>query len=224
MEITCENCDGKFKIADEKIPEGKTVSLSCPKCKNKISVKREVKQAVEGFETEDGEDLNYDFEEEMGDDYEPSERAFDFIEDEGKTALICESDPKLKKQVKPVLDFMEYHIVEVPTARDAIKKLRYNRYDLIVINELFDTKDPDTNGVLIYLSRLMMQERRKIFVTMLTQRFRTLDLMTSLGKSVNLIVNIKNMNDFEKILKHGVSDSEMFYRIYMENMKNSGKI
>ncbi len=224
MDITCDSCQSKFKIADEKIPEGKTVSLSCPKCKSKISVKQEEKEDVEGFETENSDNLSYDFDEDFGEDYDSSDKTFEFIEDEGKTAMICESDSEIKKQIKPVLDFMEYHIIDVGSARDAIKKLRYNKYDLIIINESFDAQDPDTNGVLIYLSRLPMIDRRNIFVTMLSNRFRTLDLMTSLGKSVNMIVNLKNLNEFENILKHGVSDSDMFYRIYQETLKNTGKI
>ena len=40
MEIICENCQSKFTIADEKIPEGRSASLTCSKCKQKISVRR----------------------------------------------------------------------------------------------------------------------------------------------------------------------------------------
>ena len=38
MDITCEKCQSKFKIPDEKIPAGKVVTLPCPKCKEKITV------------------------------------------------------------------------------------------------------------------------------------------------------------------------------------------
>jgi len=38
MDIQCDKCGGRFKIADEKVPAGKTVSLNCPTCKNRLSV------------------------------------------------------------------------------------------------------------------------------------------------------------------------------------------
>jgi len=38
MEVICKQCQSKFKIPDEKIPKGKIFSLTCPKCKNKISI------------------------------------------------------------------------------------------------------------------------------------------------------------------------------------------
>ena len=158
----------------------------------------------------------------LSDDYDQPDRSFEFIEDEGKTALICEEDTAIKEIIKPVLDFMEYHIVETNNAREAIKMMRYNTFNLIIINEEFDTRDPDANGVMIYLSRMQMMERRKMFVTMLSRRFYTMDHMMELNKSVNLIINLKNLDDIEKILKRGISDNDMFYRLYMENLKSMG--
>lgn len=244
MEIICDQCNRNLKISDDKIPENRNVIVRCPTCKNKISVHKE-KQRDDfesdeggfettdeggtetddgGFETADGEDTQFAFDDDYPEDYEQPDRMFEFIEDEGKIALICEMDQSVKEQIKPVLDFMEYHIIETNSARDAIKKLRYNAFNIIVINEEFDTSDPDANGILIYLERMQMQERRKIFVAMLSRRFQTLDHMTALHKSVNMIINLENLNEFEKILKHGISDSDMSYRIYMETLKNAGRL
>jgi hypothetical protein len=96
-------------------------------------------------------------------------------------------------------------------------------YDLIVVNESFDTKNPDSNGVLIYLERLTMGVRRKIFVAMVSSRYRTMDNMMAFHASVNLIINIKNIEDVGKILSRGITDTELFYRVYKETLKESGK-
>ncbi|MBW1897473.1 MAG: zinc-ribbon domain-containing protein [Deltaproteobacteria bacterium] len=259
MEIICDKCQHSLNLPDDKIPEGRTATLRCPTCKNKITVSREKKEDEFGFETDgddiatdgddiatdgddiatdgddiatdeggtetaDGKDSEFVFEDDYSEEYEQSDRMFDFIEDEGKTALVCEVDKSVKEKIKPVLDFMEYHIVEVNSAREAIKKLRYHVFDIIIINEEFDTRDPDANGVLIYLSRMQMLERRKIFVAMLSQRFQTMDHMTALHKSVNMTINLENLDDIEKILKHGLSDSDIFYRLFMENLKNTGRV
>lgn len=213
MDIICDACNAKFKIADEKLPVGKAVSLPCPKCKAKIVIqppppKKEI------AEDEIGD--FFSFTEAGTDDYNASEKPFDFVEEEGKTALLCDHDPELKKRVSEVLDILEYSITEVNSTREALKKMRYNNYDLIIVNEMFDTSDPDRNGVLIYLERLNMLTRRNIFVTLISSRHRTMDNMAAMQKSVNIIMNIANIDDFDKIIRRGIADNDLFYRLYKE--------
>ena len=215
MEIICQNCNGKLKVADDKLPEGKTVTLKCPRCQSKISVNRPAQKA----EAEDGafDDL-FDFDEDDGEGYDASEKPFDFIEEEGKTALVCESDTLIREKMRPTLDLMEYHITETPNSREALKKMRYHTYDLVLLNEYFDTRDPDANPVLIYIERLAMETRRNMFVTLLTTRFRTMDHMTAFQKSVNMIVNLRNIDDMDKILQRGMADYGLFYKVFKESL------
>jgi len=39
-----------------------------------------------------------------------------------------------------------------------------------------------------------------------------------LCKSVNLIINKKNLHDVERILSRNITEYEMFYRIYKETL------
>ena len=148
--------------------------------------------------------------------YDASDKPFDFIEEEGKTALVCETDPKVKGPIIENLHLMEYHITEVENSRSALKKMRYHIYDVVVVNESFDTSSPDANVVLIYLERLSMSVRRHMFVAMLSNRFRTMDNMIALQKSVDIILNIKNIKDVGKILSRGVTDKDFFYRAFKD--------
>jgi predicted Zn finger-like uncharacterized protein len=215
MEIICESCQSKFRIADEKLPQDKTAFLKCPKCQNRISVQPK-KSETAASDQPDVEDDFFSFDEDDGDAYDVSDKPFDFVEEEGKTALVCESDPMLNKAILPVLDVLEYHITEAKNSREALKTMRYHSYNLIVVNEYFDTEDPDTNGVLIYLERLNMAIRRDIYVAMLTRRFRTMDHMIAFQKSVNMIVNMDNIADFDKILRRGMADHGLFYQAYKD--------
>lgn len=217
MEIICENCQSKFRIADEKLPKDKAAFLKCPKCQNRISV-QPASRDKDAAEQPEVEDDFFSFEENEEDGYEASEKPFDFVEEEGKTALLCESDPMIKKVITPVLSVLEYHITEAKNGREALKTMRYHSYDLIVVNEYFDTKDPDANGVLIYLERLNMAIRRNIFVAMITRRFRTMDQMMAFQKSVNMVVNVDNIADFDKILRRGMADYGLFYQVYKDSL------
>ena len=213
MDIICENCRSKFKIPDESIPRGKTAKLPCPKCKKIISIKApETTNAAAGGEA-DSVAAEFGFDE---DGYESSDKPFDFIEEEGKIALVCESDTVIREGVVRALELLEYHVSEVADNREALRNLRYKVYDLVLVDEYFDTKDPERNGVLIYLERLHMDVRRNMFVTLISDRFRTMDHMMAFCKSVNLIINKKNIGEIEKILSRNISEYEMFYRIYKE--------
>jgi len=210
MEIICQNCNGKLKVADEKLPEGKAATIKCPRCQSRISVSRPAKKSDE--EDAAFDDL-FDFAEDDGDGYDAAEKPFDFIEEEGKTSLICESDGLIREKVRPTLDLME-----APNSREALKKMRYHTYDLVLLNEYFDTRDPDANAVLIYLERLAMETRRHMFVTLLTTRFRTMDHMTAFQKSVNMILNLRNIDDIDKILQRGMADFGLFYKVFKESL------
>lgn len=215
MDIICENCRSKFKIPDESIPRGKTATLPCPKCKKTISIKAPEATNAAMDDEADNMAADYGFEE---DGYEDEEKPFDFIEEEGKIALVCESDTVIHESLVSALELLEYHVSEAADNREALRSLRYKVYDLVVVDEYFGTKDPERNGVLIYLERLHMDVRRNMFVTLISDRFRTMDYMMAFCKSVNLIINKKNIEDVEKILSRNISDYEMFYRIYKETL------
>jgi len=215
MDIVCSNCSSKFRITDEKIPAGRVSTLACPKCKTRISLdpaKKPMGAAVTATASK------------AVDSYDSSDKPFDFIEEEGLTALLCQQNPIARKTIESALSLMDYQITIAESARDALKRMRYHAYDLIVVDENFDTKNPDANGVLIYLERLQMAVRRSIFVAMISTRYRTMDNMMAFHASVNLIVNIKNIDDIAKILGRAITDTEMFYRVYKETLKETGRI
>lgn len=225
MNVSCERCKSQFRIPDEKLSSTKAAFFLCPKCKNRISV-GPLKKKNENSPDKPGKEIVFDEidAETEFDEYDASERPFDFIEEEGKTALICETDEKILLKAKNVLKLMEYNLTIVKTDREALKKMRYHNYDLILVNENFNTPDPDFNKVLIYLERQKMDVRRNIFVAMISQRFRTMDHMMALNKSVNIVINIKNIDDIGRILSRGITDSNLFFRLYKELLKETGRI
>jgi hypothetical protein len=99
--------------------------------------------------------------------------------------------------------------------------MRYHNYNVVVVNESFDTSTPETNGVLLFLERLPMTTRRELFVCLITSRYRTMDHMLALNKSVNMILNVKNINDFGKILSTAITENDIFYRAYKETAKRT---
>lgn len=212
--IACSRCQGRFRLPEGKtLPEG-TGGISCPRCGGRIVLGGEPAAASESTvslrEIDPGA-------------YNDADRPFDFIEEEGKTALVCEQHPLLKKPILESLQQMDYQITVADNAREALKRMRYHAYDVVVVDEGFDTDNPETNGVLLFLERMAMSSRRNMFVVLVSNRHRTMDNMTAFLKSVNLVVNTKNIEDFPKILNRGLTDHLAFYRIFREKLKETGR-
>lgn len=214
MEMICDNCQKKLNIPDEKIPRNRVAYLNCPGCKNRLAINSSPQ--TEKPKTQKSGDLVQDL---LTETYDSTEKPFDFLEEEAKTSLLCASDPKTADVVKSVLVDLEYHNTIATSARDALRKMRYHNFDLVILDELFDCKEYHFNGVLIYLQQLPMALRRNLFLVMLTHRFRTMDNMEAFHKSVNLVVNIVNVNEFKKILLRGIADKEIFYKVFQNASK-----
>jgi len=155
--------------------------------------------------------------------YDAADRPFDFVEEGGATALVCESDQALQEKISNGLGELGYRITAPATAKDALKAMRFHLFDVVVLNELFDAADPQANGVLRYLEGMAMTTRRRFFVALLSARFRTMDNMAAFNQSVNIVINLKNIDEAGKIIKQGVADNKAFYHVFQETLQKMGK-
>ena len=232
MDIVCKQCKSKFKIPDEKVPKDQIFTLSCPKCKSKISIdtrpgvppsSEEKPQPSTAAEPVTKKTI---IDEVDSDTYDASEKPFDFLEEGAETALLCEPNPAVRGKIRSALENMEYNVTEPESDRDALKQMRFHVFDLVVLSEVFSSENPDENNVMKYLERLSMAIRRKIFVVLVTSQSRTMDNMAAFNKSVNMVVNTKNIDEdeIEKIIKKGLSDNTAFYRVFKDSLVKTGRI
>lgn len=230
MNIVCSTCSTKIKIPSNKVPKDKSFSINCPKCKAKITIDQESKREsrpetpVKNSSPNDAEHDSRFISDMASEPDQKPENPFDFLEEGAETALICELDGMIRRKIKAYLEKSNYHISEPDSAREALKQIRFHDYDLIIINELFGTRDPESNHILKYLSQLRMNTRRNIFVVMLTERFRSMDKMTAYNRSVNLVINLKDIDHVDKILQQGITDNAAFYRIFKDISAKLGRI
>ncbi len=229
MKVECDKCNARFTISDEKVPKDQAFSLTCPKCNSKISIDARSEassppQTVPdaAAQAKSGAEKTI-IDEVVSGSYDAADKPFDFLEEGVETALLCESDPAVRAKIKAALDNMGYHTTEPESPKDVLKQMRFHVFDIVVLNERFGTQNPDTNNILRYLDRLTMATRRSIFVVLITDRFRTMDNMAAFNKSVNLVVNLNNIDEIEKILKRGVADNVAFYRVFKESLTKTGR-
>jgi len=228
MEVTCNQCQGKFKISDEKIPAEQVVFIPCPRCKNKLTLDtRAIKpptlnDPIKAVHSSPSADKNL-IATISSSVYDASEKPFDFLGPGVKTALVCESDSGILSKLCFALKKMGYHTVEPKSATDALKKMRFHSFDLIVMNELFDSQTPDDNPILTSLNDLLMSERRNMFVALITTRFRTMDHMAAFNKSVNVVIHLRNLDEIAKILQRTIDENQAFYSVFQEALNKTGR-
>ncbi|MBZ0155692.1 MAG: response regulator [Alphaproteobacteria bacterium] len=145
-------------------------------------------------------------------------------DENAKMALVCEDDPEALKNIKAALAELRYSAEAAANAEEAFEKLKFNRYDAVVISEKFSGSTPDGNAFLKHLQFMPMSTRRHIFVALLGEALATMDTMAAFDKSVNVVINRKDLPNIKGILKRSLHDYEQFYKVYKESLIKMGKM
>ena len=231
MEVTCEQCKSRFNIPDDKVPKDKAVTLSCPKCKGKISLGVEVpEQPAKANESAEfrmkfidskagrrAPEESYGYEDYTGD------QALDFFEEGIKLALIMPNSSMNDDRLKAGIETIGYKCISTPSTRDAIGKLRFHHFDVMILADGFDNQPLDHSVIVNYLNRLSMSVRRKIFLALISDNFKTMDNMMAFAMSANVVINSKDIEKLHLILKKAVSENERFYKVFLDTMVETGK-
>ena len=250
MDVTCTSCGARLKVPDSKLPPPhvKLVSITCPKCKSKLEIDRtkpgtrlapkkkagvrpekdlisEKKVKIE----EPAEDL-------VSEKKKKDERAiiFDYVNDEDisplefyeegtKLALVLDGDAKHVKEISSALEELSYKTVAPASIKEAMSKVLFHHFDLIMLSDGFDGLPLAESAVISYLSHLSMSVRRRIFLVLLSRKFKTMDLMKAFGMSANMLVNPDDISNLSLILKKGISDNEKFYKVFLDTLIETGK-
>jgi len=239
MEIVCGSCSAKLNIPDEKLPRGQRVSVKCPRCKNKLvidtptaevpSFSNPVSEQSEGS-VENAALLSvqggYDsppYEEMPGFDDMEADSALDSYGEGEKLALVMVPDPHRMEKMKEALDELGYNAIRAEGTLEALSKMRFQNFDLVILSDLFDNTRLQQSPILQYLNHLSMSVRRKMFVLLMSDTFRTMDQMSAFAMSANLVANWKELGKLSSILGRTLSDNEKFYKVFMDVLRETGK-
>lgn len=150
-------------------------------------------------------------------------RPFGYLDPDSETAMICEQDPADREKISSELKKMGFAVVEPASFKEALKYMRFHIFDVIFVDENFDTGISGINNVLKYLEGLSMTVRRQTFAVLISAALDTLDNMITYNKSVNLIINKKEIDDAGQILKRALTEHNTFYHVYKECLRKHGK-
>ncbi len=233
MEVTCSGCNTKLNIPDEKIPRDQIVKINCPKCKNKITIGPQNKGEDKPAEEEDYSDtdrFNQKFiepqkkspEGQTSYEVESDDYSLDFYEDV-KLALIM-ADDILNTKIKSAVEENNFKFIASPTIRESLLKLRFHHFDLMILAEGFDGQEIAGGPIINYLNHMSMSSRRNIFLTLIGDKYKTMDEMMAYALSANMVVNTKDLGSFSALLKRGIMDYKKFYKVFFDILEEEGKV
>lgn len=232
MRIQCNHCQAVFNIADDRMPRNRAFTATCSKCKRSITVKPQqggMGSDSGGKDTSVGVDMSLS---EVADaptaidaDLD-GDGAYDspleVLEEGAMSALVCVDEPERLKAVKDALEDLNYYSSVASSVKEALSKLRYNQYDLVMLDEEFCGETSENNTILRYLQPMPMSTRRSIFLMLISNQIRTLDNLLAFAKSVNAVINVNDVPKVKLVLERAIADHRRFYKVYMDLTKSIG--
>ncbi|MCX8069918.1 MAG: hypothetical protein N2738_05380 [Thermodesulfovibrionales bacterium] len=140
-----------------------------------------------------------------------------------KRAMICVPDDNIRKHISLSVGELKFSAESPVNLEDAFDKLRFNQYDLIVIDENFGGAGLTGNEFLKHIQFLPMSIRRYIFVALIGINFKTFSNMQAFEHSVNVVINTKDVTNINIVLKKSIADNEQFYKVFKESLQKFGK-
>ena len=173
MKTVCPSCSRAYDVPDEKIRANKSMRLKCPGCDSFITINSPgADSAASSLPSYDGMPEGTPTTTGILDETQtlivpPPTASMDTVgahlEDEmealeeGSLRALVADEANLDI-VSPVLRKTGYLITVAESVDDALTKLRFNFYKLIVFNERFDGSDPTNNELHKYLEKLNQRQ------------------------------------------------------------------
>ena len=201
MNVTCQHCNTKLVIPDNKVPSNKDATLKCPKCKGSIQI-----QAIKPPEILP----------------ENKDKARSLSFGDTQRALICFNSDDLRKKAQPLLRQMGFNIEIVSDTQTALEKMEYHIYHLVLIDDGFDQQQ-GVSGIVGKMNTMDMSLRRRICLVLISKKFKTNDNMAALHASVNSIIREDDIVHLDAFLLRVLAEHKQFYTVYNESLKQAGK-
>ncbi len=231
MEFVCQSCSKPTNIPDKKVPVGKAFNFACPHCKAKVSVSAEQtipqkeappaaapqQQAPEPApvtpppQPAEGEDLLA---------VAPGDDTIEYYDEGDTVAMIC--DHEHGDEFAKVMESFGYKVSRPKGIIDAIKKMKFTTYDIVILNVHFDDEPESGYTLHGHLAYLEMQQRRKIFVVRVGENYRSDDNMLAFAESVNYVLNTQDIPQFKTLFERAYTDHQRFYKLYKETLQDRG--
>jgi hypothetical protein len=247
MLIECQNCQKKLNITDDKIPFGRPFTFICPQCKVKNTMtlpeRRITEISLDGDDpasppppppgprqpaaapppsaTQTGQIplpppgpvLPIDFSGNID---------LEDIPEGMKSAMIAFDSEENQEKLKEKLSTLGFRTTVAINVRDAVKQLKFGRFQLLLIQEDYYGASLATNQIIRAVNSIELSIRHDMFVAVVGPSFTSLDDLTAFSLSLDTVINSSDLDDVERILIIAMSHVKKFMSTYRELLYQRG--
>jgi hypothetical protein len=214
MTISCPSCHATLTIPDDRLPKGKVIAASCPHCKGRVVIDT-TNPASEPAPIPAPAPA-------------APAAALDspppgYGEAELPAVLLCVAAPAERDSIAATLKQEGYRIQVARDAADAIERLRFTAYALLILREGFGSPKGEANPVLDHLAGMEMAARRRLHVVLVSPTLRSHDPATAFARSVTLVLHTNDLPHLAIALKRMRAEMDETYQLFLESLRAAGK-
>ena len=201
VDVICTGCNRHYKIAEEKLPSDGVAYFTCPNCKEQIKIEVPSKKIL----LSTGEKT-----------VATDSQGFESFEPGTKTALVYCPESQARELLQKELIGLGYEVRLINQQDDIRSRFRYHIYDLILLYQNGPEAKDDLTNIQEYISSLLMDMRRKIFVVYVHPRGNRLDSVQAFSMGSDLTISPSDIGNLSKILSSAFEAKEMAYKVFVE--------
>jgi predicted Zn finger-like uncharacterized protein len=247
MNLTCNECGHTFQIDKSKIPSG-AFSVKCPNCKKVFHVnaqtgsdpvktpeaasdhaaskltsweqlKPDAEASVKKQVEEVRKEILLSLASLIGDSSQASQiNAPAYSE---KQALVCESDPAVAQQIVFILQRLGYAVQTSSHLGETLSRLESGFYDAIITDFVFPDDPEGGQKILNKVNGRKTDERRKMFIVMVSDQIKTLSAQSAFFHGANIAVHKSDLRNFERLFQDGIRHFSEMYGTYYKLLEES---
>jgi predicted Zn finger-like uncharacterized protein len=236
MHLICTECGHTFQIDKSKVPSG-TFNVKCPNCKKVFQVSAqpgpepvktsgissEEKPDVEAIVKKRVDEVRKEILLSLASLIGPSSQASQ-INVPGyteKQALVCESDSSVTQQIMLVLQRLGYTVQTSSHVGEALSRLESGFFDAIITDFVFPDDPEGGQKILNKVNGRKTEERRKMFVVMVSDQIKTLSAQSAFFHGANIAVHKSDLRNFERLFQEGIRHFTDMYGTYYKMLEES---
>jgi predicted Zn finger-like uncharacterized protein len=128
-----------------------------------------------------------------------------------RKALVCTADNH-RDMVARRLAESGYRVYVAEDTRQAVETMRANKLDVVLLDSQFDAGEQGSAFVVREINVLRPPQRRRIFFVLISPSMRTMDAHAAFLSNVNLVVNVADVDELNRIMDVALREYNELYR------------
>ena len=128
-----------------------------------------------------------------------------------RKALVCTGEA-YRNAVAGRLTQSGYQVFVAEDTRQAIETMRANKMDVVLLEPQFDPAEQGSAFVIREINVMRPPQRRRIFFVLISPAMRTMDAHAAFLSNVNLVVNVADVDELQRIMEVALREYNELYR------------